>query len=758
MKKSTSGRTTQPCRGAAGLTALKVTFDHAQRQTGIPRALRVLASANQKTGFDCPGCAWPDPETRSPAEFCENGAKAILDEATTRKVGRSFFAQHSVDALKEKSERWLNEQGRLLEPMILRSGSTHYSPITYEEAFSLIGEKMRHWGPAKTSFYTSGRASNEAAFLLSLMAREFGTNNLPDCSNLCHESSGIALKETLGIGKGTVRLKDFAQSDLIFVIGQNPGTNHPRMLSALKEAKKNGATIVSVNPLIETGLINFSHPQDPEDLLNDGTPLADHFVQLNINGDLALFRGINKSLLKSDGKKESAVDHPFIKKHVRGFDDFLQVCKESSWKKIVSESGIVQEEIERLARLIENSDNMIACWAMGLTQHQNAVATIQEVTNLLLLTGNMGRPGAGACPVRGHSNVQGDRTMGIALTLPVEHARRMKHEWQVPMPKAPGLDAVGTIEAMAQGKVKAFFALGGNFLSASPDTQFTGQALAQCALTVHVSTKLNRSHLTAGSIGIILPCLGRTERDITSSGEQKVSVENSMGVVHSSRGKLRPAHPQLLGEPSIIARLALEICPPSPHTPPWSKWVHDYEAIRDGIAKVVPGFERYNQRLAAPGGFELPNGPRERNFTTEDGYAHFIASEISRIQLKEGELLLMTVRSHDQFNTTVYSNDDRYRGIYGTRKVLLLNKEDLQKRELKSGDLLQVTSHFTNSQGESETRVLQGLRAHCYALPPGSAMAYFPETNPLVFINSHAARSRTPTSKSIRITIKCVQE
>jgi molybdopterin-dependent oxidoreductase alpha subunit len=748
---------------AAGLKALTVTFQHARKQTGITRALRVLSSANQTSGFDCPGCAWPDPEVRSPFEFCENGAKAILDEATTRRVDAEFFRQHSVSALREQSERWLNEQGRLVTPAVLREGATHFEPVSYDEALALVARELRSLkSPHEAAFYTSGRASNEAAFLYQLMVRAFGTNNLPGCSNLCHESSGVALKETLGIGKGTVRLADFERADLIFVIGQNPGSNHPRMLSTLRQAKLAGAKIISVNPLVERGLVKFAHPQEPDDLLSGGVELADEFVRVSVNGDQALFRGLSKVLLAS--RRPDAIDHEFIREYCLDFEAYRAAVENTPWKTIEEHSGQSRAQIEALAARVLASKAIICTWAMGLTQHENAVVTIQEVTNFLLLRGNVGRPGAGVCPVRGHSNVQGDRTVGIAPTLPPDFATKLEERFSFPVPEEPGLDTVATIAKMHEGAVRAFVALGGNFLSASPDTEFTRAALSRCELSAHISTKLNKSHLSAARLSVLLPCLARSERDRAGGQLQFVTVENSMGIVHSSQGHMPPADESLLGEPVLVARLAAELLQGRDLGKEFLWLVQDYDRIRDAIEATISGFSSYNERVRAPLGFELPNGPRTRNFTTKSGHAHFIKSALRRLQAGPGELLLTTIRSHDQFNTTVYSDDDRYRGIQGTRKVLLLSAQDLLSRNIESGALLRITSHFspaldtpalaTPSGSAPQTRTLEGFLAVAYDIPPGTAAAYFPETNPLIFLDSYAERSFTPTSKSIRITIE----
>lgn len=747
---------------AGGLTALHVTYKHMRAQTGALRGLRVLGQANQATGFDCPGCAWPDPEERATFEFCENGAKAILDEATKKRVGPSFFAEHSIDDLFEKEESWLNAQGRITTPMVREPGASHYRETTYEEAYALIADELAVLpSPDAAAFYTSGRTSNEAAFLYQLLARAFGTNNLPDCSNLCHESSGVALKETLGIGKGTVRLSDFKEADLILVIGQNPGTNHPRMLSALREAKLGGTAIVSINPLIEQGLVRFAHPQEMEDLLGDGVSLADEFVRVRIGGDQALFRGLCKYLIT---RGDRSLDLPFIREFTTGFDAFQGVALQTPWPEIEEQSGVSREQIEALGRRVEKSRRIVCSWAMGLTQHENAVVTIQEVTNFLLLRGNMGRPGAGACPVRGHSNVQGDRSMGIAAELPSDFARNMQQKLGVTVPQGRGLDTVGTISGLASGEVRALICLGGNFLSASPDTQFTESALRGARLTAHVSTKLNKSHFAPGKVAVILPCLGRSERE--DDADRFVSVENSMGIVHRSRGNLPPADPGLRSEPRIVAELAQAILSrKSGKSPPdsplaFETWARDYDAIRDVIGEVVPGFENYSERVRAPLGFELENGPRERRFPTPSKKAVFIPAPLRSLKARPGELILMTIRSHDQFNTTVYSNEDRYRGVSGSRRVLLVSPEDLKERGLHAGQALRIQSHLDSDDTDSptQTRTLDGFTAHPYDLPRGTAAAYFPEANPLIFLESIAERSRTPTSKSVRITVEALNQ
>ncbi len=750
-----------PPSSAAGLKALTVTYQHARAQTGVARALSVLTGANQKSGFDCPGCAWPDPNERSLFEFCENGAKAILDEATQHQIGPAYFAEHSVTELRTKSDQELNFAGRLTHPLLRREGQDHYEAITYEQAYQIIAQQLATLDhPDQAAFYTSGRTSNEAAFLYQLMVRLWGTNNLPDCSNLCHESSGVALKTTLGIGKGTVRLSDFDAADLIFVIGQNPGTNHPRMLSALRSAKKGGACIVSVNPLVEAGLQAFAHPQEPSDLVEGPVSISDHFVRVAVGGDQALFRALNKRLFELEKTHPEAIDRAFVAKHTTSIEQLEQAAQEADYAELENLSGVSFEQIDHLARLVIDSRAIIACWAMGITQHENAVSTICEVSNFLLLRGNVGRPGAGACPVRGHSNVQGDRTMGIAPELPGPTRERLEAWTGLPFPKERGLDSVGTIFAMNEGRVRAFFSMGGNFGSACPDTELTLGALSKCSLLVHVSTKLNRSHLVPNGTSIILPCLGRSERDLSASGPQVVSVENSMGVVHASVGKLAPASMQLRSEARITCEMAQTLFSTLGERDerylkasqlPWHAWAQNYDLVRNEIAHLLPGFEGYNERLREESGFELPNGPRERQFSTAHGKALFVADPVRRLKLEEDELVLMTLRSHDQFNTTVYSDSDRYRGIRKQRKVLLLHPQDMRARGLAAQTKIRITSYFRD-----QTRCLEGFFALPYDVPLGTAVAYFPEANPLIFADSYAERSRTPTSKSVRIRVEAL--
>ncbi|WP_426730806.1 FdhF/YdeP family oxidoreductase [Myxococcus faecalis] len=734
---------------AGGVPAIVSSMKHAWGEMGPVRGSFLLHKVNQKDGFDCPGCAWPDPGHRSVAEFCENGAKAVAEEGTKERVTPDFFRQWSVAALCAQSDHWLGKQGRLTHPMVLREGATHYTPISWDEAFALVAEELNALeSPDAACFYTSGRTSNEAAFLYQLFVRQFGTNNLPDCSNMCHESSGTGLGETIGIGKGTVTLEDFEQAQAVFVIGQNPGTNHPRMLSTLQAAARRGCEIVSINPLPEAGLNRFRHPQEVFQLLGPGTALNSQFLQVRINGDVALLQGLGKALLEMEAERPgTVVARGFIEDKTLGFDAYARNVSAVSWDDVVARSGVPRPQLQAAAELLARSERIIFCWAMGLTQHRNAVANIQEIVNLALLRGSIGKPGAGLCPVRGHSNVQGDRTMGIWERPKPEFLDALARELDFEPPRHHGKDVVDTLHGMHEGQVRVFFALGGNFLSATPDTEFTARALRRTRLTVHVSTKLNRAHLVHGRRALILPCLGRTERDVQAGGPQFVTVENSMGVVHATRGAVAPASEHLLSEPVIVARLATAVLG-SRSKVPWMSWVEDYARVRDVIARVIPGFADFNRRVQEPGGFYLPNGPREGRFTTASGKAHFTVHTMPGEELEPGQLMMMTLRTHDQFNTTVYGLDDRYRGIKGGRRVVLMHPKDIQERGLTEGQVVDLTSHF-----RGETRVARRFVVVPYNIPRRCAATYFPETNVLVPVDSFAEKSRTPASKSVVITV-----
>lgn len=751
----------EPHRVAAGLPALYQSGRFTLEKMGVLRGLSTWTSVNQKRGFDCQSCAWPSPQNhRHLLEFCENGVKAIADEATTKRIGPEFFRRHGITDLKQRSDYWLGIQGRLTVPMVKRPSSDHYEPISWDQAFALIAAELNSLSsPNEAAFYTSGRTSNEAAFLYQLFVRQFGTNNLPDCSNMCHESSGAAMSDAIGIGKGCVTLDDFEKTDAIFIIGQNPGTNHPRMLTALEHAKKRGAKIVAINPLPETGLMRVVNPNPQEYLanpfvfptkmlLNRGTKLSDLWLPVRINGDMALFKGLMKEMLAEEDRRPGEIfDWDFIRRHTVGYEEFAAGLDATGWKEILASSGLNRDQIRAAAEIAVNARSIICCWAMGLTQHKKAVATIQEVINFLLLRGNIGRPGAGPCPVRGHSNVQGDRTMGIWEKMSDEFLDRLGAEFSFVPPREHGTDAVDSIKAMHDGRIRIFFALGGNFLSATPDTEFTAHALQNCRLTAHVSTKLNRSHLVTGQIALILPCLGRTEIDRQAQGEQFVSVEDSMGVVSPSRGHLQPASARLLSEPAIIGGLARAVLGDRTKVP-WEDLVADYGRIRDHIERVIPGFENFNERIAQDI-FYLPNPARDqRRFPTDVGKAKFTVHGIEPNELRPGQYIMMTIRSHDQFNSTIYGLDDRYRGVFNGRRVVFLNPEDLAEARLEAGQLVDLTSHFKGNR-----RVAKYFLVTPFAIPRGCAATYFPEANVLVPIDSVAERSNTPTSKFVVITI-----
>jgi molybdopterin-dependent oxidoreductase alpha subunit len=737
---------------AVGRVAVRLSLTRALREMGPVRSLRTLSAMNQAEGFDCPSCAWPDPspEERSHAEFCENGAKAVSWEATRARVTRDFFAAHTVEELRREDDHSLEHHGRLSEPMYLAPGASHYAPISWDDALALCASRLLAMGDAnRAAFYTSGRASNEAAFLFQLLARRLGTNNLPDCSNMCHESSGAALNETIGVGKGTVSLEDITEhTDLVIIVGQNPGTNHPRMLSALEEAKRRGARIISANPLPEAGLVRFKNPQRARGLLGRGTALTDLFLAVRVNGDLAMFAGVNKVLLERESKDPASVlDRDFIDTYCDGFDDAKQGWDELEWPDIEAASGLTRAQIEEVASEVVAAKSVIVCWAMGITQHRNAVATIREIVNFLLLRGNIGRPGAGPSPIRGHSNVQGDRTMGIWEKMPDSFLERLGEEFAFTAPRAPGYDTVETIRAMRDGKIDVFFALGGNFVAATPDTAVTEAAMAKCQLSVHVATKLNRSHLVHGTEALILPCLGRSEVDVQASGEQFVTVEDSMSVVHQSRGRLEPGSEHLRSEVAIIASLGEALFGEDLG---WRAMRDDYRVIRRHIEKVVAGFEDFEERVERPGGFTLARPPRDsRTFPTATGKARFTRNPLEAIRVPPGHLILQTVRSHDQFNTTVYGLDDRYRGIEGGRRVVFVNVDDLAQAGLADGDVVDLVSVFDDGE-----RRAPRFRAVAYPTPRGCAAAYFPEANVLVPLDSTALTSNTPTSKSIIIRLE----
>jgi molybdopterin-dependent oxidoreductase alpha subunit len=744
-------RVAPPETKAAGLSSVRSAFAHMLKHGhSIPSAIRILGHMNQADGFDCPGCAWPDPDDRATlTEFCENGAKAAAWETTRHRLDWRFFQRYSIDELAAKSDYWLGQQGRLTQPLMLRPGSRFYEPLDYEESFKRISEALKALSsPNEAVFYTSGRTSNEAAFLYQLFVRAFGTNNLPDCSNMCHESSGVGLGETLGIGKGSVTLEDIHGADTIIVMGQNPGTNHPRMLTALQRAKRNGARIIAINPLPEAGLMGFINPKSLGQVLSGGTPIADLFLQVQINGDVPLLKALMCLLLDVEKRAPGTVlDEDFISLYTEGFDELRAHLESQDLDSLIRASGVSRNELEQAVEIILRSRKTIVCWAMGLTQHKNGVGNVREIVNLLLMRGSIGIPGAGTCPVRGHSNVQGDRTMGIHDRPSKALLDRLRDVFGFEPPREHGFNTVEAIRAMLEGRVKLFFAMGGNFLQATPDTERTARALKSCEMIVHVSTKLNRGHLVHGKWSIILPCLGRSEIDQQAYGPQFVTVENSMGIVHSSRGHLKPAHPLLFSEPAIIAWLAQEVL--GPETPvSWCWLIEDYDRIRDLIGRTIPGFEGFNARVRAPGGFYLYNGARERKFDTDTAKAKFTINPAPDLTLPEGAFRMMTVRTHDQYNTTVYGNDDRYRGIRGGRRVVFVNEDDLREAGIVAGSLVDLS----NDHG-GEVRVAPRFTVVPYPIPRRCVATYFPEANVLVPLDRYADGSFTPASKDVIVRL-----
>ena len=742
----------EPATNAVGFPAITSTIGQIAKWMNPADGVKTMFKINQKGGFDCPGCAWPDPddERSKLGEYCENGMKAIAEEATNKRIGADFFQKNSVEILGNWSDYELGKSGRITEPMFLREGATHYESISWEAAFELIGKELRDLeSPDEALFYTSGRASNEAAFLYQLFVREFGTNNLPDCSNMCHESSGKGLGATLGLGKGSVTLEDIYVSDLILVIGQNPGTNHPRMLSALEKCKENGGKIIAINPLPEAGLMRFTNPQSVGKMLTGGTKLADLFLQCKINSDVALLKAIMFLMLEAEQKNPNSVfDWDFIKSKTTDYQVFIDDLAKQDFDSLVAKTGVEESLIRAAAQMCIEKKNIIICWAMGLTQHKNAVGNIQEIVNMLLLKGSIGKRGAGTCPVRGHSNVQGDRTMGIWEDPKPTFLDKLKEIFGFEPPRKAGFHVVSAIEAMHAGTAKIFFALGGNFLSATPDTSYTAAALRNTNLTVQVSTKLNRSHLVTGKKSLILPCLGRTDKDIQSSGEQFVTCENSMGVVQSSKGVLKPPSPNLLSEIAIVCHLAKATLQEKSKIK-WHELYQNYDLIRDLIEKVIPGFDDFNEKVRQPEGFYLPNPPREQRFDTLDGKAHFTINEVPKWTLREGEYLMMTIRTHDQFNTTIYGLNDRYRGIYNERRVILMNEKDMKNEGLNTRDVVDLTSEFKGILREARQFLVVP-----YDIPRGNVATYFPEANTLIPIDSYADESYTPTSKSVVVRVK----
>ena len=737
-------------KSSVGLPAILSTLNMGLFDLGPGKSTRVMRKMNQFDGFDCPGCAWPDPDDeRTPfGEYCENGIKAIATEADSKTIYADFFKNHSIDELKSKTEMELGKFGRIGEPMVKLPGATHYTPIAWEEAFALMAKNLNALSsPNEAVFYTSGRTSNEAAFMYQWFAREYGTNNLPDCSHLCHESSAKAMMKTIGVSKGSVTLNDFENTDLVIILGQNPGSNHPRMLTSLEKCKKNGGKIISINPIPEAGLSAFKNPKKLLKVFGKGTILSDLYLPVTINGDVPLLKAILQLLFYEERKRpDAAFDIPFIYENTEGYEAFANHLLQQDFNTIADASGVERALIKQAAEMIRKSEKMIICWSMGLTQHENAVANIQEVINLLLVKGAFGKEGSGPCPVRGHSNVQGDRTMGITEAPSASFLKNIKETAGFAPPEKPGYTVVEAIKAMESGKAKVFVSLGGNLASAAPDASFTARALQKCALTVQISTKLNRSHLETGKTALILPCLARSEKDVSNGNIQLVSTENAMGIVQSSKGVLPPCSPHLKSEPDIVAGIARHTLAESKTL--WKSWASNYDEVREVIEKVIPGFQDFNTRIRKKGGFILPNSLRENTFPTPSGKAQFTINEVPDLSLPDSSFRMMTIRSHDQFNTSIYGLIDRYRGIKNDRKIVMMNKKDMDALGLKPKQKVNLSNPLS-----PDTLHLSGFSVVPYPIPLGCIATYFPEANALISIQRTAKTSQTPIYKSSIITV-----
>ncbi|WP_077490807.1 FdhF/YdeP family oxidoreductase [Sinomonas mesophila] len=738
-----------PETAAAGLKAVTVALQRGLEQAGPARTARALLRLNQRGGFDCPGCAWPESDgRRKAAEFCENGAKAVAEEASVSAVTPEWWEAHPLETLKDKTDYWLSKQGRLTEPVVLRPGDDRYRRISWTDAFELVGEHIRASTPDRCVFYTSGRTANETAFMYQLFARSVGTNNLPDCSNMCHESSGSALNPTIGIGKGTVSLEDIHRAELVFVVGQNPGTNHPRMLSALADCKAGGGKVVAVNPLPEAGLLNFKDPQTVAGVVGDGVSIADEFLQIKVGGDLALFQALGHLLLEEEKRAPGTiVDRAFVESQTEGFEAYAAARATIDWEETEKATGLSRLAISEVAGMLARSKGTIICWALGVTQQPHSVDTIREIINLLLLQGNFGKPGAGACPVRGHSNVQGDRTMGIWEKPKEWLLEALDKEFGITSPRHHGFDSTETLHAFEAGEVDVFVQMGGNFAQANSETEGLEAGMQNAGLTVHISTKPNRSHIVAGKTSLILPTLGRTDRDDKHpGGKQFLSVEDSMSCVHSTQGRLEPISDHLLSEPVIVARMAAATLGED-HAVDWRAMAEDYDVIRDHISRVIPGFQDFNERIRTKNGFVLPNPPRDtRTFATDQGKAQFSVRPLEYLEAPKGHLILQTVRSHDQYNTTFYGVDDRYRGIRDGRRVVLVHPEDLAELGFEDRQLVDVVSVF-----RGEERRADRFRLISYPTARGCAAAYFPEANVLVHRDLVARESNTPGFKALTV-------
>ena len=753
--ESTGNTIHPPERWATGAPAIANTAKRTIPKMGVRPTVKALSVINQPDGFDCPGCAWPEapPGERHRIEFCESGAKAVAEEATTARVDREFFARYSIDDLRSRSDFWLGEAGRLTSPMIKRHGATHYEPIEWADAFIEIARQLRELdSPDQAIFYTSGRTGNEAAFVYQLMVRCFGTNNLPDCSNMCHEPTSFALERSIGIGKGSIQMDDFALADVILVVGQNPGSNHPRMLTTLEQAKRAGSRIIAINPLPEAGLLRYKNPQSVRGLAGHGTDIADVHLPIRLGGDQALFQLWNRWLLTDGARRPGRIDHTFITEHTSGFEALEKHLRGLDDAELLAFTGLELPAVKEAFTMIADAKRLIICWAMGITQHLGAMDTIDEMTNLALLGGHIGRPGAGLSPIRGHSNVQGDRTMGIFERPEAELLDALEAEFAVTMPRKPGLDTIDAVRALSNGDARIMIGLGGNFVRATPDTNLTEPALMSAQLTVQISTKLNRSHLMCGDTAIILPTLGRTDIDHGDRGPQFVTVEDSMSVVHTSTGTLRAPSPELRSEVSIICDLALQLLGRE-HPVDWARLRGDNDLVRDHIAAVIPGFADFNARVRVPGGFVLPHPPRDsREFHTHDGKAHFTVTTARSTDQQPGQLILQTLRSHDQFNTTIYGHHDRYRGISGDRHIIMINPSDILRLGYNDGDCVDIVSLLPGPP-----RRAHGYRIVAYPTPLGCAAAYYPETNVLIALDHHGPDAQTPAAKAIPIRLdRCV--
>ncbi|MBD0832727.1 FdhF/YdeP family oxidoreductase [Aestuariibaculum sediminum] len=740
-------------KNSAGFPALTSVVSQVSKYMNPADAFKIALKLNQKGGFDCPGCAWPDPDDERSilGEYCENGMKAMAEEMQNKTIGEAFFSRYSIEDLANWSDFEIGKSGRLAEPMYLAKGAAHYTPVSWERAFEIVASHLNSLdSPDEAVFYTSGRTTNEAAFLYQLFVREFGTANLPDCSNMCHEASGKALSQTLGIGKGSVTLDDLYKAEVVIVVGQNPGTNHPRMLSALEKCKKNGGKIVSINPLAEAGLVRFTNPQNPLKMITGGTKLTDIHVPITINGDVAFFKALLLKLLEREELRGDGFDKNFIKTYTHGIEAFITDLKRYDFEECLQRSGVSIDVFNAVFDLILKHNKIIVCWAMGLTQHENAVDNIRELVNLLLLKGSIGKEGAGTCPVRGHSNVQGDRTVGIWESAPQSFLDKIEAKYGFKPTTKHGYSVIEAIRAMYNKKAKVFFGLGGNFISAVPDTNYSAQALANCYLTVHVSTKLNRSHLVTGKEALILPCLGRAEKDYQKTGVQVQSVENSMGIVSSTRGILEPCSNKLLSEVAVVCGIAHKTLGKSSKIN-WLQYREDYNLVRNDIEEVVDGFSHYNKRLKEPSGFYLPNGARERQFNTATSKAQFSINQLPTWELKDQELIMMTIRSHDQFNTTIYGLNDRYRGVYNERRIVFMNKDDIKLRGLRAKQVINLKSHY-----KGVIRQANHFKVVPYDIPKGCCATYFPETNVLVPLDSFAHTAKTPASKSVIVTVHAI--